>query len=77
MPGALRDKFKTYIAQAIKKDDPYILIAKEKEEIVGFITFEDSKTNYLDTNIVKHGNILELFVSQKFRKRGIGKMLMD
>ncbi|MFC1627344.1 GNAT family N-acetyltransferase [Patescibacteria group bacterium] len=72
----LDNKFTKYLKIAINKNNPNILIATINNQIVGFITFEKSSTDYFDTKIKQYGEVIELFVSKEFRKRGIGKKLL-
>lgn len=73
----LDEKFKKYLTKAIEKDDPYILVAEKEGKLVGFVTYEKAEADYFDTNFTEHGDILELFVENTYRKKGIGKLLMD
>lgn len=70
-------KFKKYLTKAIKLNNPCLLIAKIDKEIIGFITFSISKSSYFDSNIEKYGEIIELYVDQKYRRKGIGNLLMS
>lgn len=73
----LEQKFEAYLQKAISEDDPHILIAKNDQgHIDGFITFEEDKESYFDTQIKKFGVVIELFVTDKSRQSGTGKMLM-
>jgi ribosomal protein S18 acetylase RimI-like enzyme len=72
----LTKKFREYLTKCIEKDDPYILVAELEGEFVGFITFEIDDADYFDTNIKKYGSVLELYVSKKHRRKGIGTKLM-
>lgn len=73
----LDKKFKSYLTKAIEENDPYILVAEDDDEMVGFITYEKADADYFDTNFVVHGDVLELFVKESYRKKGVGKLLMD
>ena len=59
-----------------EKNTPNILVAKIEEDIVGFVTFEKAEADYFDTKIKEYGEVIELFVLEKFRKKGIGKKLL-
>jgi len=72
----LDKKYEQYLSQAINKNDPYILVAVQENILVGFITYEKVDAGYFDTNIVEHGDVLELYLDPKYRKTGIGKKLM-
>lgn len=72
----LDKKFKKYLEQAIKKSNPNILVAEKEGKLIGFITYEKVDADYFDTNIIEHGDILELYVDPKYRKMGAGKKLM-
>lgn len=73
----LRRKFRVYLEGAIKKNEPNILVAKEQDELVGFITFKITNADYLDTNIKRYGEVIELFVSDEHRRKGVGRMLLQ
>lgn len=72
----LTKEFERYLSRAIKQNKPHILIAKSRGQIIGFITFSSESTSYFDTQIKKFGEVLELFVDEKFHKQGIGKNLL-
>jgi ribosomal protein S18 acetylase RimI-like enzyme len=73
----LDKKFEEYLTDAIIKDDPNILVAEEGDETIGFITFEEQSEQYFDTNIKNYGVVLELFVNEDQRTRGVGTKLMS
>ena len=73
----LRKKFKEYLEKAINKDKPNILVAKEDKNLIGFITYKINEIDYFDTNIKKYGEVIELFVRHDYRKRGVGKELLQ
>ena len=73
----LRKKFREYLEKAINKNRPNILVARKRGKLVGFITYEVTKADYFDTNIEKYGEVIELFVSENYRKKGVGKKLLQ
>jgi|GEM_PF-872309 len=73
----LNKKFQSYLTKAIKENAPYILIAKDDNKMIGFITYEKVDADYFDTNFKEHSDILELFVKEDYREKGVGKLLMD
>ena len=73
----LKKEFSAYLESAIIADTPHILVAKNEERIIGFITFELSSADYFDAAIKKYGSVIELFVHKDYRREGIGKALMD
>lgn len=68
--------FDKYVKEAINTKEN-ILIAIENDEVIGFVTFEIGQANYPDTNIKTFGEILELYVLDKFRSKGVGRSLLD
>lgn len=44
---------------------------------VGFITFQKEKESYFDTKITDYVEVIELFVQEANRGRGIGRRLMQ
>jgi ribosomal protein S18 acetylase RimI-like enzyme len=72
----LDKEFEKYLVKAIEEDDPHILIAKDNNEILGFITFEEDSEEYFDAAIKKYGTVIELFVKDNVRHQGVGKALM-
>lgn len=72
----LEKKFKSYIEKSILKNDPFMKIAVFKNEIVGFVTYEEEDADYFDTKIEKFGVVIELYVKKAWRKKGIGKLLL-
>lgn len=72
----LESKFEKYLTKAINDDDPHVLVARDDEKILGFITFTEDKDSYFDTKITDFGLVMELYVSEEARSRGVGKALM-
>lgn len=66
-----------YLTRSITKNMPRILVAKENKRLIGFITFEEGKESYFDTAIKNFGIVLELFVLDNYRGKGIGRKLMN
>jgi ribosomal protein S18 acetylase RimI-like enzyme len=73
----LTKKFSEYLTKCIEKEDPYIQVAVYEGKLVGFITYEVDEADYFDTNIKKFGSVLELYVSDKYRRKGLGTKLMQ
>lgn len=69
--------FREYLIKAIQKGKPNILIAKQDDEIIGFMTFDINSESYPDTRIKKFGEVLELFVDESQRGKGIGKKFIE
>ncbi|HBY73164.1 MAG TPA: hypothetical protein DEG44_00535 [Candidatus Kerfeldbacteria bacterium] len=72
----LSEKFRDYLHESINHDNPKILIAKNENIIVGFITYSIEKEAYFDTKITQYGSIKELCVAEKERGKSIGAKLM-
>lgn len=72
----LNTEFRSYLKKAIEEDVPNILVAKEDSKILGFATFEINKAFYFDTKIKEYGEIVELFVREQDRRKGVGKLLV-
>jgi ribosomal protein S18 acetylase RimI-like enzyme len=70
-------QFKSYLGKAILEQEPNILIAVNESRIIGFITFNKGRNEYIDSNIKEFGEIIELFVESEFRSKGIGSQLMQ
>ncbi len=51
-------------------------MAKDQANLVGFITFKITESDYFDTKIKKYGEIIEVFVLNTHRQKGIGRMLL-
>jgi ribosomal protein S18 acetylase RimI-like enzyme len=73
--GRLISTMREYVRESIEREVPYMLVAKEENNVVGFITFKILETPYFASNIKKSGQIIELFVDLKHRKNGIGTLL--
>lgn len=69
--------FEKYIKKAIINDSPNILVARDNDKMIGFITFDIEENNYIDTNIKKFGEIIEIFVKKEYRKKGVGTKLIQ
>lgn len=69
--------FEKYIKNAILNDSPSILVARDNNKIIGFITFDMEENNYIDTNIKKFGEIIEIFVEKEYRKKSVGTKLIQ
>ncbi len=79
VPNSLnQDKvFEKYIKNAIINDSPNILVARDNDKIIGFITFGTEENNYIDTNIKKFGEIIEVFIKKEYCKKGVGTKLIQ
>src|SRR5258708_25878959 len=73
----LEKEFRNFLEKAINDGYPHILIAKEGQELLGFITFEEDSEEYFDTQIKKFGVVVELYVTENSRMKGVGKELMN
>jgi|SRR3990167_9023183 len=73
----LDKKFQLYLTEAVVNNRPHILIATSEDKIVGFVTYEKVEADYFDTSIVEHGDVLELYIDDRYRKYGIGNKLMS
>lgn len=72
-----------YFKQAIKSNQPNILVAKLTGGIVGFITFEKHPSTspqkdiaYYGSNIRRYGEVIDLFVVDSARGSSVGTLLM-
>lgn len=68
---------RAYLEKAIAEGSPKIKVARTKEGIVGFATFDRGQETYVDTNIREFVEVKELFVAEAARRQGIAGMLMD
>jgi GNAT superfamily N-acetyltransferase len=73
----LDKKFEDYTKKAINDDEPMILIAEVDGELVGFVTYNKESNDYMDSNITEYGVVIELFVKESFRGKGIGALLLN
>jgi ribosomal protein S18 acetylase RimI-like enzyme len=65
------------VRSLIKAKGMQFLLAKEGEEIMGYIVFAKKKEESFDLIDKWYGYVSELFVDLKFRKNGVGGALMD
>lgn len=72
----LSQKFKDYLRESINYDNPNILIARDENKIVGFITYCIEHESYFDTNITHYGFVKELCVDEHARGKNIGTKLL-
>lgn len=73
-------KYTLNILEKVAKYDGIIFLACDGQEIVGCIAGiieKQSEAGLLEYVPTKAGRILELFVSDAYRKHGIGKQLME
>lgn len=63
------------LMETLKNDNNFAFVAVDKDEIIGILIAEKKTAPQLENPLVC--NIGTLVVKQEFRKRGIGKMLMD
>lgn len=66
------DKVKRLVEPLLEKGS-YYLIAKQKDELMGWILIGGSKDQFTDK---MNGFIYELFVLEEFRGNGVSKLLM-
>jgi len=67
------EEIKNRIGYLCKKDLSFLVVAEEEDNVVGFISYEHYETVYYVPGI----NITGLVVSHEFRKKGIGKKLLN
>lgn len=75
--ASLIKKFQKYLAEAIEKNNPHILVARTDGKIIGFVTFNRQSADYFDTKIQEYGEVIELFIDDGYRNQGIGKRLLQ
>ena len=61
---------KHILSNCIKSESDWLLVAEENSEIIGFIICNNSP-------VFKKAVIENIFVSPQYRKKGIGKKLLD
>ncbi len=67
-----------YPKSVINSNTEDIFIAIEGNEVIGFIHISEDKTLPFETFIQhKFANVIDLFVESSFRKKGVGKLLLD
>jgi len=72
----LLHKIEKHLNKLIQNKKTGILIARVGDSIAGFITFEDHIRPYLDENITRYADVMELFVAEKYRRQMIGQSLI-
>ena len=74
----LQEQFKDYLQDLIDaKGDVQILVAEMEGRLLGFVTFHLSAETYFDTKIREFGEVLEIYVDERERQRGVGTLLMQ
>lgn len=73
----LETRVRGYLEAAATEDRPHLLVAKDTEGVLGFITFVEDEDDYLDARITRFGLVIELYVSERSRGLGVGKALME
>ena len=67
------EEIKNRINYLSKKDQSFLVVAEEEDNVVGFISYEHYETVYYVPGI----NITGLVVFKDFRNKGIGKRLLN
>jgi len=71
--GSTEEEIKNRINYLSKKDQSFLVVAEEEDNVVGFISYEHYETVYYVPGI----NITGLVVFKDFRNKGIGKRLLN
>lgn len=71
-----RAEIEADLSEMMGHEKPHIFVARQKDEVVGFITFGESHETYSDTKIKDFGELKELIVSQSSQNQGIGSALI-
>lgn len=66
-----------HMKEAITTQNPHIWAMKIDEVFVGYATFKIEDEKYFDTHITRYGVIIELYVSQTYRGKGLGKAFLE
>ncbi len=76
--GDLNDRIRRYLEKTIQEDEDQeqILVAKDGNSLVGFITFTVGDESYFDSNIIRYGELKELLVTEGVRGTGVGGALV-
>lgn len=75
-----RDKMALIDLQEIKENNGKCYLAIDNDKVVGLImgiVIPYKEEDYLDYKCPKSGNITELIISKKYRKHGIGNLLIE
>lgn len=72
----LRARVEADLPSLVEADEPHVLVAREGDNILGFITFEQDEDTYYDANIKQYGVLKEAFVTERARSQGIGEALV-
>ena len=56
-------------------NDEYVIVAVDNETVIGYLAASiNEKTSY---SLIQYGEINNMFIDEKYRKQGIGKILID
>ncbi len=72
----VRARLEQYVTSAITKDKPHILAARDDDHWLGFILYEISNEDGIDTHFKRCGVIVEFVVTESSRGQGIGRQLL-
>ena len=73
-------KYMNWLLDKVKKQDGAIFVAQDENRIIGCIivvVVKISKLDQLSFAVSQMGRILELFIYEKYRRRGAGRLLMN
>lgn len=73
---------KDYFEKTIVSNTPHILVAKIQNKVVGFITFDEKRSDLsgieaFASNCSSYVEVIDLFIDEEFRGKNIGKSLME
>jgi len=72
---------KEYFTKTITTDSPHILVAKFQNQLIGFVTFNEKKSDLIGieafaSNCSSYVEVIDLFIDDKFRGKRMGEQLM-
>ncbi len=73
-------KYTAIVLKKIKSSKGSMLVAVEGKRVIGFVAGvleKQEREDYLQVGKIKYGRIIELYVAEEYRTKGIGKELFQ
>lgn len=78
--GKSGKEYTAIVLEKVKKEQGCSFVALDSDTIIGFVMGmleEQTRASELEVGKTKYGTVAELFVDEKYQRKGVGKQLME